>query len=709
MRIWAYRKKIYKYSSVLKQSSKLRLVRRISTRYFADENPPFSRLEAKKFFDTLSDKEKKYAHYMSRASFQGTRIIITQTNPKAIGIYDLVLELFTDEKGDMIQSDRLLQKSQVDKDTFHHFIQYCAQFLGNLSNYKSFGDEKFIPRISREDFAKIVSGSDSAKAVALFEKNADEIYKVDNASYNLIGFPDDGHQSGYYSKNVTKEDIKGIQAFLQKQKLDPLNTRLFKDEQGNYQLKIAASNGKATETYTLENKKTIEIHYTDFQRSMGKVAESILAASSFTANPTQKRMLDAYHTSFSTGSVDAHKESQKEWLKDLNPQVETNIGFIETYRDPQGVRAEWEGFVAMVNKEQSLKFNRLVENAPLVVSRLPWPPAFERETLNKPDFTSLEVLSFATAGVPAGINIPNYSDITQIYGSKNVSLGNVISAQAPNEKFPFLRAHDLALYKRYRNVSFEVQVGTHELGHGTGKLLAEDEHGHLNFDPSLTNPLTNLPVSSWYKPGETFNTVFKNIAASYEECRAECIALSLAPHADILKIFNFEGEEAEDILYVMYLNMARAGLTALEFYKPDSQKWGQAHMQARYGIMRVMMEAGQDFLTFKPSTDNGQASLEIHLDKSKIRSVGAPAISKFLTQLQIYKATGDEQNGSQLYLDATHVPQDWHSIRDIVIRSKQPRKSFVQANTFIQNDKVVLKEYEASAFGMIQSYIERRV
>jgi dipeptidyl-peptidase-3 len=462
----------------------------------------------------------------------------------------------------------------VSKEAFEQFLQYCAQFLGNLSNYKSFGDEKFIPRLSQQDFEKIVKNAGSAKALQLYEECAKEVYSVDPVTYNLIGFPDDGHQSGYYSKNMTKDDIKLVQQFLEKEKISPLNTRLFKEESGNFKLLVAAAEEKVdAKTYSLENGSSIEVRYNDFAPYMKKIAQAIRDATPFTANQIQKEMLEAYYISFENGSIEAHMDSQRLWLKDLSPQVETNIGFIETYRDPQGVRAEWEGFVSMVNKEQTLKFNRLVDNAPLFVSRLPWSSEFERETLNKPDFTSLEVLAFATAGVPAGINIPNYSDITQIYGSKNVSLGNVISAQSPNEKYPFVREQDLDLYRKYRNPSFEVQVGTHELGHGTGKLFSEDEEGKLNFDQkTLINPLTNEPISTWYKPGQNFNSVFKSIASSYEECRAECIALSLSPHTDILKIFEYQGEEAENILYIMYLNMARAGLTALEFYNPDAKK-----------------------------------------------------------------------------------------------------------------------------------------
>ncbi|KAG1070984.1 hypothetical protein G6F42_026071 [Rhizopus arrhizus] len=46
----------------------------LSQRYFADENAPYSLLEAKPFFETLTAKEQKYAHFMSRAAFEGSHL-----------------------------------------------------------------------------------------------------------------------------------------------------------------------------------------------------------------------------------------------------------------------------------------------------------------------------------------------------------------------------------------------------------------------------------------------------------------------------------------------------------------------------------------------------------------------------------------------------------------------------------------------------------
>jgi hypothetical protein len=47
-------------------------------------------------------------------------------------------------------------------------------------------------------------------------------------------------------------------------------------------------------------------------------------------------------------------------------------------------------------------------------------------------------------------------------------------------------------------------------------------------------------------------------------------------------------KDVEDIQYITYLLMARAGLRALEFYDPATKKHGQAHMQARYGDPEIL-------------------------------------------------------------------------------------------------------------------------
>ena len=43
-------------------------------------------------------------------------------------------------------------------------------------------------------------------------------------------------------------------------------------------------------------------------------------------------------------------------------------------------------------------------------------------------------------------------------GFKNVSLGNVLSAKAPNEPVPFIAEDDLVMYQEHRDHGFEVQV-----------------------------------------------------------------------------------------------------------------------------------------------------------------------------------------------------------------------------------------------------------
>ncbi len=57
---------------------------------------------------------------------------------------------------------------------------------------------------------------------------------------------------------------------------------------------------------------------------------------------------------------------------------------------------------------------------------------------------------------------------------------------------------------------------------------------------------------------------------------------------------------------------------------------------------------------------------------------------------------------------ADGVPCPFHALSPC-FPSVQPRKIFVQPNTFVENDEVVLKEYPLNAAGAIESFIERRL
>lgn len=229
----------------------------------------------------------------------------------------------------------------------------------------------------------------------------------------------------YYpnTPDITKTDIEAVSAWMEKKGLLPENTRLVKTKDGSFEILIASAItsvpsdggdiGKES-VFQVEDGplagKTIKLVYGDYSKEMSAITASAKKAAENGDNETQKKLFDAYAKSFETGSLLAFKDSQRYWIRDKGPMVESNVGFIETYRDPAGVRGEWEGFAAVVNLERTRAFGALVDAAPSLIPLLPWSKDFEKDKFLSPDFTSLEVLTFSGSGIPAGINIPNYDD-----------------------------------------------------------------------------------------------------------------------------------------------------------------------------------------------------------------------------------------------------------------------------------------------------------
>ena len=593
----------------------------------------------------------------------------------------------------------------VDADDFEKFLEYFALVYTNGGNYLSFGDSKILPACDKATFEKIVRGAPNEGHAIGAMLTADLVNKVFSLEAKEKTLTYDC--TAYYGPDVSEKEVAAVDRWMNSTRMEAWNTRIFKRADGTLELRVAAATAKEEPAVDFEGYKIVVL-YGDYQENMRRVVDSLKQARPVVENEAQGAMVDAYIKHFEGGNIEDHRESQKAWVRDKGPVVETNIGFIENYRDPAGVRAEWEGFVAVVNKLQSEKYEQMVQQAPDFITQLPWGKDLEKDAFTKPDFTSLEVLSFATSGIPIGICIPNYDDIRQDYGFKNVYLANVVGAMSFKEKLNHVTDADWELWKSHIQVAFPVGVGIHELlGHGTGKLFYQKEDGSFNYDnKAVKNPLTGDVVSSFYKPGETWSSVFKAISNPYEECRAEAVALYLCLDQKMLTIFGQTTEEDQfKTIHLIWLQMVRAGMVGLEFYSPEKQQWLQAHMRARYCILQTLLRQANPIVTIKHEGDN----LEITIDANRIKTDGKAAIGDLLLHLQAYKSTADAVAGTKYFEDLTSVDDKALAMRATVMKVRKPRRQIVQPHTRLTTDgkDVQLVEFAPSVEGVVDSFVTR--
>lgn len=80
-----------------------------------------------------------------------------------------------------------------------------------------------------------------------------------------------------------------------------------------------------------------------------------------------------------------------------------------------------------------------------------------------------------------------------------------------------------------------------------------------------------------------------------------------------------------------------------------------------------------------------------------------------LLRLHIYRCTADVESCREYYEELSRVDGDYLAWRSIVLARQEPKWVFVQPNTFLVDNDVILKEYEANSEGVIQSWAERDV
>ena len=77
--------------------------------------------------------------------------------------------------------------------------------------------------------------------------------------------------------------------------------------------------------------------------------------------------------------------------------------------------------------------------------------------------------------------------------------------------------------------------------------------------------------------------------------------------------------------------------------------------------------------------------------------------------LHVFRCTADVKACREYYGRLTDVDEKHLLWRDIALRQKPPQRLFVQPNTFLDSDRVTMKEYDTTCEGMIESWYERIV
>jgi dipeptidyl-peptidase III len=125
-------------------------------------------------------------------------------------------------------------------------------------------------------------------------------------------------------------------------------------------------------------------------------------------------------------------------------------------------------------------------------------------------------------------------------------IANRIAAECQSMPFPFIEPAEAEAFTELRSTAWQWWFVLHDLvGRGLkGKMMAEIEPGKHNFDvdnPPL-NPLTGKPITTWYKPCETYQGKFGDLAVTLDQFKAELVASYLISDLSVLETMGFTGD-----------------------------------------------------------------------------------------------------------------------------------------------------------------------
>ncbi|QDV68420.1 Peptidase family M49 [Rosistilla carotiformis] len=502
-------------------------------------------------FEQLPLNDKLLIYHLTQASIAGRDIFIDQKYKHSLLLRDLIEETLTHADG-------------IDPEVLAEIRRYAKLFWVNNGPHSALTSQKNILRCSPEAFTAAVqtavdNGADIPLAegqdlAGLLSSLQAVLFDPKFDAFVTQKSPEDGEDILTASANnlydgVVSSDLEGFEEKY------PLNSRLVKKADGTLEEQVY----RAGFDHVIPGGM--------YAPELTEVCKHLEAAIPY-ATPKMARALGLLIHYYHTGEAVDFREYNIAWVDDKDSPVDTINGFIEVYMDARGQKGSWESVVYFNDPAKMAMITAFSENAQWFEDQMPFDPRFRKPEVKGISAKAIQVvIETGDSGpvTPIGINLPNAGDIREQYGSKSVSLSNVVEAyeraSSKSARAEFcLNEEEYRRSAKWKSLTLALEVNMHEvIGHASGRNADS-----LKVDPSIA-------IKEYY--------------SALEEGRADLVALYFIGNPKLVELGLVDNaEDLREIQRTAYEEYTRNAMTQLRRL-PTSTTIEEDHMRNRQMIV----------------------------------------------------------------------------------------------------------------------------
>lgn len=557
-------------------------------------------------FDSLSLQNKKLAYYLYEAALSGRDIIYDQNYKHNLRIRKTLDGIFNSYTGEKTGEE------------WEQFVIYTKRVWFSNGIHHHYATTKLIPGFSETYFSQLV------------ENTAEEqlpLGGVDGKQGLISMLTPILFDPAVASKRVNLE----ANADLIKTSANNLYEGVSQEEALAYYQSLKVEGDTTPPMYGLnsklvkENGNIVEQVYRVgglYSEAIERIVFWLEKAVEVAETPEQKEALRLLVKFYYTGDLKDFDAYCIAWVKDTNSVIDVVNGFIEVYGDPLGFKGAFESVVSMKDQEATLRMKSLAQEAKWFEENSPIMDEHKKEEVKGISYKVITVIvegGDAAPATPIGINLPNSNWIRKEYGSKSVSLGNILEAydvastSGAVDEF-YYTDEEKARVKEHSSLAGKMHTALHEvIGHGSGQLEA-----------GVATPAETL----------------KNYSSALEETRADLVSLYFLIDPKLVELGLIPSIEVGKAEYDSYIkNGLQLQLRRLE----EGANVEEAHMRNRQLVAAWVYEKGQAENVIERIEENNKTYFVIR-DYDKLREL----FGELLREVQRIKSQGDFEAGKNL-------------------------------------------------------------